>query len=142
MAFFDSSKSTFEIDDTGGQQRDLSQYINNVNGLPGPRALNPVTGLADAGVKRHPGIEDVPFSLAGAYDDPASSGPDAVLGPLRTHSSAVDFEYGPQGNANGDFMYTGTCWVSDYQVVSQVGSIVSWTASLEVEGVVTRAAHA
>ena len=142
MSFFDSSKSKFELDDTGGQQRDLSAYITEIDGLPGARNLNDVTALADSGAKRHPSIEDVSISLRGWFDNTASSGPDAVLGPLRTHTSATDFEYGPEGNSASDIMYTGTCWVESYVARSRVGGIVEWSATLKVEGVVTRAAHA
>lgn len=141
MSFFDGSKSIFQITDVGSTLRDLSQFINAVNGLPGPRALNIVTGLADAGAKRHPGIEDISFSLAGTFDDTADSGPDAVLGPLRTHTAAVAFDYGPEGKTGSDVKYSGDCWVSEYLLVSQVGSVVSWTANLEVEGIVARGTY-
>ena len=140
MAFFDSKTSTFEIDDTGGTIRDLSAYVNDINGLPGPRNLNEVTALGDSGAKFIPGLENVTISLSGSYSDDAQA-PDVVLGTLRTHTSAVDFEYGPEGNSTGDIMYTGTCWVTSYEVQSRVGSAVAWSATLQVEGTVTRGAH-
>ena len=138
MAFFDSKVSKFLIDDTGAVQRDLSAYVTDVRGLPGQRALNEVTALGDSGAKFVPGLEDVTINLSGIFDDTASSGPDAVLGPLRTHSSAVDFEYGPEGSATGDAKYSGTCWVVSYELRSRVGNRVEWTASLQAEGTVTR----
>lgn len=138
MAFFDSRVSKFLIDDTVGTQRDLSAYIADVQGLPGPRNLNEVTALGDSGAKFIPGLEDVAIALSGIFDDTATTGPDAVLGPLRTHSSAVDFEYGPEGSATGDIKYSGTCWVLTYELRSRVGSRVEWTAALQVEGAVTR----
>ena len=49
MTFFDSNKSRFLIDDTGGTQRDLSLYITEVSGLPGDRLLRELTGLSDSG---------------------------------------------------------------------------------------------
>jgi hypothetical protein len=138
MAFFDSKVSKFLIDDTGSVQRDLSAYINDVGGLPGPRNLNEVTALGDSGAKFIPGLEDVAITLAGIFDDTATSGPDAVLGPLRTHASAVDFEYGPEGLSTGDVKYSGTCWVLAYDLRSRVGNRVEWSATLQVEGTVTR----
>ena len=138
MAFFDSKVSKLLINDTGGTQRDLSAYITDVRGLPGPRSLNEVTALGDSGARFVAGLEDVTMSLAGIFDDTATTGPDAVLGPLRTHTSAVDFEYGPEGSASGDFKYSGTCWVLTYELRSRVGRTVEWTAALQVEGTVTR----
>jgi len=138
MAFFDSKVSKFRIDDTGSVLRDLSPYITDVRGLPGVRNLNEVTALGDSGAKFVPGLEDVTIALSGIFDDTATSGPDAVLGPLRTHTSAVDFEYGPEGSGTGDVKYSGTCWMLSYELRSRVGDKVEWTAALQVEGVVSR----
>lgn len=138
MAFFDSKVSKFLIDDTGGTQRDLSAYITEVRGLPGERALNEVTALGDSGARFIPGLQDVTIRLNGLFDDTATSGPDAVLGPLRTHTSAVDFEYGPEGSGTGDVKYSGTCWAVSYDLRSRVGSLVEWSARLHVENTVAR----
>jgi hypothetical protein len=141
MTFFDSSKSRFLIDDTGGTQRDLSLYITEVNGLPGVRVLRELTGMSDSGAMYVPDVENSRIALRGLFDDTASSGPDAVLGPLNTHASAVDFEYGPEGNASGDVRYSGTCWVRSYELRSRVGRLVAWVASMQVEGTVTRGTY-
>jgi hypothetical protein len=126
------------MNDTGGVQRDLSQYIREVRGLPGRRALNEVTALGDSGVRFIPGLEDVAITLAGIFDNTAASGPDAVLGPLRAHTSAVAFSYGPKGSAAGDVKYSGNCWVVSYELRSRVGSLVEWTATFQTDGTVTR----
>ena len=141
MAFFDSKVSRFLLDDTGGVQRDLSAFITEVRGLPGTRQLNEVTALGDSGARFIPGLEDVVITLAGLFDDTATSGLDAVMGPLRTHTSAVDFEYGPEGTSTGDVKYSGTCWLAKYDLRSRVGSLVEWSASIQVEGTVSRGAY-
>lgn len=144
MAFFDSKVSVFRIDDTGGTLRDLSLAITDIGGLPGNRNLNEVTALGDSGVKHLPSLEDVSIALSGHYNDqaaqasPSLSGPDNILGPLRTHTSAVDFEYGPEGGASSDVKYSGTCWVENYETQASVGNVVAWTATLRVDGVVAR----
>ena len=138
MAFFDSKVSKFRIDDTGSVLRDLSAYITEVRGLPGARALNEITALGDSGAKYVAGLEDVAITLSGMFDNTSTSGPDAVLGPLRTHSAAVDFEYGPQGASSGNVKYSGTCWVTSYALRSRVGDLVGWSAALQVNGTVTR----
>ena len=141
MAFFDSKVSRFLIDDIGGTRRDLSPYVTEVRGLPGPRPLNEVTALGDGGARFVPGLEDVTVRLAGMFDDTAASGPDAVLGPLRTHTSAVEFEYGPEGTRAGSVRYSGRCWLLSYEISSRVGRLVEWSASLQVDDTVERGAY-
>ena len=142
MTFFDSKASAFQIDDTGSTERNLSAYITEITGLPGPRNLNEVTALGDGGAKFIPGLENVQISLSGIYDDTATTGPEAVLGPLRTHTAAVDFNYGPKGLTSGFLKYSGTCWVMTYENQTRVGNRVEWTATLQVEGQVTRGTYA
>ncbi len=142
MAFYPSENTTFEIDDTGAQQRDISPYITSIDGLPGPRELIEVTALGDGGRKWIPGLENAVITLELHWSEDASVGPDTVLGPLRTHTAAVDFEFGAEGNAQGDIMYTGTCWVKDYRILTRVGDQVTARCELQVEGKVSRGAHA
>ena len=139
MAFFDSQSSFFQLDTTAGAQVDLSSVITEISGLPGPRNLNDVTALGDAGRKSIPGLEDVTISLSGISDDKVAGKLDVLMGPLRVHTSAVDFEYWPEGNGNGDAYY-GTCWVENYEITSRVGSHITWSATLRVEGIVNRGA--
>lgn len=138
MSKFNSKVSVFLLDDTAGTQRDLSSYLTDISGLPGARELLQQTGIGAGGRERDPGLENSTFSLAGFYDDTASSGPDAVLGPLRTHTSAVDFEYGPKGSTGGYVKYSGTCWCRRYELTSRVGQMVGFVAEFEVHGQVTR----
>ena len=144
MAFFNSKISTFELDDGGTTLRDISADVNEINGLPGPRNLSEVTALPDTGTKWIPGIENVQITLSGLFSDTAaaSGGADFVIGIGRTSTVTLSFEYGPEGNSSGDMMYTGECWVTDYVLTSRVGDTVAWRATLQVDGVVTRAAHA
>ena len=141
MALFDSSSSRFLLDDTAGTQRDLSLYLTRVDGLPGRRLLRETTSMSDTGRTFLPDVEDGRVELGGLFDDTATSGPDAVLGPLRTHGSAVDFEYAPEGTAVGSVKYSGTCWVEAYDLRARVGSLVEWAALLQVEGAVTRGTY-
>jgi len=140
MAKFDSSTSVFKIDDSGGTLRDISAYLTDVSGLPGPRNLSEVTALGDTGAKFHPGLQNVTPSISGHYDTTATTGPDVILGGLRTHTAAISFEYYPQGTGSG-FKYTGDIWVTDYSITSTVGSQVNFTSTLQVNGTVTRAAY-
>ena len=125
MAFFDSTVSRFLIDDADGDRRDLSPYLTEVSGR---------------GARFVPGLERVSIRLEGLFDNTDSSGPDDILGALRSHSSTVDFRYGPEGAAKGDVSYTGACWVASYELRSRVGRLVEWSATLQVDGAVARGA--
>ena len=118
--------------------RDLSAYITEVSGLPGGRTLNEVTALGDLGARFKPGADVVQFTLRGLYDDTPDAGADAVLGALRCHTAATAFEYAPGGLAVGSVRYAGDCWVRSYELLSRSGEIVSWRATLQVEGVINR----
>ena len=138
MAFIDGTGSRFRIADTGGTLRDLSAYITEVRGLPGGRALNDVTALGDSGARFKPAGEQVAFTLRGIFDDTPVVGADAVMGALRYHNSATRFEYAPSGFANGKARYKGECWIKSYELLSRAGEPVSWQATLQVEGAVSR----
>lgn len=138
MAFIDGRGSRFRITDTGGVTRDLSAYITEVRGLPGERALNDVNALGDSGVRFKPGGEATAFTLRGLFDDTPVVGADVVLGALRYHDSATHFEYAPSGFAADSARYTGDCWVQSYELLSRAGEPVSWQATLQVEGAVSR----
>ena len=142
MAFYDSSISVFQVTDTGAVLRDISAYITQIGGVPGVRELTDVTSLVDTGKKWNPSIEDVTITLELLWSEDASVGPDTVLGPLRTDTTARAWDYGPEGKVTGDIKYSGTCFVRSYEVVSRVGSHVVARAELKVNGVVTRGTYA
>ena len=140
-AFYDSSKSKFHIDGTGGGTlRDISAFVTEVTGLPGSRTLAEVTAINDAGSKFHPSIETVTVGLRGVYDDSveSSGGPEVIFGVLRTATATASIAYRPEGNTSGMQSYTAEVWVENFEIVSRVGSHVEWSATLRVDGQVTR----
>ena len=121
--------------------KDLTPYIVSIDGLPGERELIDVTALGDAGRKFIPGLENIVITLELRWSDDAGGGPDTVLGPLRTHTAAVHFNYGPEGRATGDIKYSGTCWVRNYTAPSRTGAEVSARCELQVDGQVSRGTY-
>jgi len=137
----DASKSVFRITDTGGTLRDLSAFVVDIIGLPGERPLAPCTSFADPGEWSVALKENVIFRAILNWSKDASTGSDTVLGPLRSHSAAVAFDYGPGGNASGDIKYSGDCWVLDYAIRSVIGGIVTAIADFQVQGAVARGTY-
>ena len=100
--------------------------------------MRELTRLSDSAAVVLPSVENSRVSVRGLFDDTASSGPDEVLGPLRIHATAVDFEYGPEGTASGAARCSGTCWARNYESRSRVRRLEAWQASIHVEGTVAR----
>lgn len=141
MQPFDSQQSVFQITDTGASLRDITPYIVSVDGLPGPRELAEATTLNSSGRNWYPTLENSKIVLELLWSDDASVGSDTVLGPLRTHSAKVAFDYGPEGKTGGDVKYSGNAWVADYRIISRVGDLVKSRCELNVDGVVTRGTY-
>lgn len=128
----------FLINDNGDVERDLSAFITEVRGLPGTRETRDNTVLGDTGRGRHPGLQDGRFTISGLFDNTATTGPDAVLGPLRTSATARTFKFGPAGSGAGAVRYTGTCFVESYVAEGAVGGMEAFTCELVVDGAITR----
>jgi hypothetical protein len=141
MAFFDSQVSVFNITDTGASDRNITPYVVSVDGLPGPRELSDASVLGDTGRKWQPSLENVVITLELLWSDDALVGSDTVLGPLRTHTAAVAFKYGPKGSTAGYVKYSGSAWVRDYRILSRVGNMVTSRCELQVNGAVTRGTY-
>lgn len=86
------------------------------------------------------GLSDATISIAGKWDETASTGPDAVLSGLVGSDSSVAFEYGPHGNAASAIKYSGNLFLTSYQVSSPLGDVVAFTAEFQVTGDITRGA--
>lgn len=136
MAFVHGKNTYIAVDDASGQLRDLSSFCDEVSGLPGTRDLAETTSFGANGTQSIPGLENVSFSISGSFDPTATTGPIAVLNGLRTATTYGSFEYAPQGNTNGNILYSGNCWLSSFEVESSVDDKVSFEAEFQVEGTV------
>lgn len=137
MAFTHGKNAVFSIDDSTGTLRALTSYVENVSGLPGGRDLAEVTAFGDGGTKSIPGLADISFKIKGHFDSTATTGPNAVLNSLRTATATATFEYGPEGSSTGKVKFTGECWLTEYEVESEVDDKVSFSAEFQVDGTVT-----
>lgn len=140
MAFGHGVAADFQIADSGAVNRNISAYLDKVDGLPGAGLVNEtttfgVTGQAKTYIR---GLNDAPFTLSGFWDQTATTGPDVVLSGLRTATTASAYAWSPLGTTAGYAKYTGNAFVTDYKVSSPVNNVVSFTATLQTTGPVTR----
>lgn len=135
---FDAQVQKFVIQDTSGTERDISDYIISIAGLPGPRDLNDSTTLNRSGRYYHPTLENVTITLEVVASQDALVGTDTVLGTLRQYTATRTFYYGPFGSTGGYIKYTGSVWVRNYSITGRVGNLLVATAELQVQGTVSR----
>ena len=138
---YDSQLSKLFIKDTGGDEREVTDYLVGISGLPGPRDLNDATTLNRAGRHWHPTLENVVFNLELVWSQDALVGSDTVFGPLRQHTATVAFNYGPHGNTATFVKYSGNCWVRNYPIETRVGALVTCRVELQVQGTVSRGTY-
>lgn len=140
MAFKHGKGCDFKIDDSAGILRDLSVFVNSVEGLPGDGEVSETTTFGAAGDAKTfiRGLNGAEFSIEGLYDSTATTGPDAVLSGLRTAEASSTFEYFPAGNVTGEAKYTGECFLTSYPLSSPVADVVTFSADFTVSGQIVR----
>lgn len=112
---------------------DISQYIEEV-GFPQKVETGETTTFGNNSKTFVVGLRDGTISLKGKWDSTHDAAFEAVLG----FATALAFNYGPGGNTSGYVSYTGNAFVTEYQPSTPVGDVVSWTATLQITGDVTR----
>lgn len=139
MAFVHGKDSAFKLDNTSASLTDISQYVDSVDGLPGEVELADVTAFGDEGHKNIPGLENASVSVSGNWD----AALDAIFGTTVQWKAATrSFEFGPAGSTTGLVKYSAECWITNFTVSAGVADKVTWSATLQVDGVVTRGTFA
>lgn len=134
MAFVHGKDSYFSLDDTAGSPTNISTYVSE-NELAQEIEMADVTAFGDEGHKNIPGLENSSFSVSGHWDSTQAG----IIGSTTQRKTATrSFEYGPAGNGSGAVKYSGEVWISTYSESSPVADKVSWSATLMVDGVVTK----
>lgn len=83
------------------------------------------------------GLRDATISISGKWDG-AAGAIDVTLAPDLGNATARTFVYGPAGNTAGNVRYTGSCFLTSYQITGAVGDVVTFSAEFQVTGNVTR----
>lgn len=133
MAFQHGSGAYFSIDNSGGTPTDLSAYVNDVQ-WNRPIASHDTTNFGSSGnTEKTAGLKDATFTVTGIWDPTC----DATIAGIEGLTGS--FVVGPEGNVSGDVQYSGEALCVGYNISTPVGDMVTWNASFEVTGAVTRA---
>lgn len=125
----------FAIND-GSTLRNISPYVNGTD-VERSQDEHDNTCYGADGHTFVAGLTNGTISVTGLWDDTASVGSRTVFKVLCKTKAPVAFEWGPEGNANGDEKISGTCIVTSYTESAPVADLVSFTATIRISGTVT-----
>lgn len=138
MAKYHGKDSYFGLEDSAATTlRDVGQYCDSIEEEFSVGMADSTTIGAEAKTFLS-GLSESTISLAGKWDDAATTGADLVLSGNVGNEVSVGFEFGPAGNTTGKTKYSGECFVSKYHVSAPLEGVVKFSATLQVTGVVTR----
>jgi hypothetical protein len=125
--------TTFWIQASGGTLTNISDTLRDVSM---PISLDtPETTAFGSTVKTYVvGIKDARFSISGMFDATV----DALLQGIFGLETARTWEYGPEGSTTGRIKYSGSAYLTSYQVQGSVSDMVAASCEFQVTGPVTR----
>ena len=132
MPTFVHGKSTdFELDDTGGTSRSLSNVLTSVD-FPEIIETAETTAFGSTSKSYIVGLRDATISVSGLWDATVDG---YIIG---TEPATRTFIFGPAGSTSSNVKYTGECILTNYSVSSPVGDVVTFSLDLQCTGGVTR----
>ena len=135
MPTFVHGKSTdFELDDTGGTSRSLSNVLTSVD-FPEIIETAETTAFGATSKSYIVGLRDATISISGLWDATVDG---YIIG---TEPATRTFIFGPAGSTGGNVKYTGEAILTNYSVSSPVGDVVTFSLDLQCTGGVTRTTY-
>ena len=135
MPTFVHGKSTdFELDDTGGTSRSLSNVLNSVD-FPETIETAETTAFGATSKSYIVGLRDATISVSGLWDATVDG---YIIG---TEPATRSFIFGPAGTTGGNVKYTGEAILTNSSVSAPVADVVTFSLDLQVTGNVTRGTY-
>jgi hypothetical protein len=135
MPTFVHGKSTdFELDDTGGTSRSLSNVLTSVD-FPETIETAETTAFGATSKSYIVGLRDASISVSGLWDATVDG---YIIG---TEPATRSFIFGPAGSTSSNVKYTGECILTNYSISNPVGDVVTFSLDLQVTGNVTRGTY-
>lgn len=118
---------------TPGTPTDRSTYFDDVK-FPRESAEVETTAFGNSGNRTFlPGLKGATFTGSGFYDGTIGAHIDAIYDGL----DIVNFEYGPVDGENGSPKYTGTMFVTNFEIGAAVGEKIPFSVTFRVTSTVT-----
>jgi hypothetical protein len=132
MPTFVHGKSThFELDDTGGTSRDISDTLTSVD-FPETIDTAETTAFGATSKSYIVGLRDATISVSGIWDATVDG---YIIG---TEPATRTFIFGPAGDTSSNVKYTGECILTNYSTSNPVADVVTYSLDLQCTGGVTR----
>lgn len=117
--------------------QDLSAHLTSID-FSQQNDSHDNTTFGDEGHEFVGGLTNGTITLNGFWDDTATTGSATVLDALVGSDSPVAFEFGPAGNGSGEVKYSGSALLTSLDYSDPVADLVTFTASLQISGSVTK----
>ena len=123
----------------------LSPYFNEWTGTRSVEPAETTTYGVNGAAKTYiVGLQDATITVKGKFDNGASAVDAHFNGVIAQHVNtstplvSATYEFGPDGTVSGRIRYTGECIVTNYEVGSPVGDVVTFSAQMQCTGPITR----
>ncbi len=127
----------FTLDNQGGAgDVDISAWVKGVDGLPGDIELADVTTGGATGYKHYPALQKVEFTLDCVFDDAASSAW-TIMKNFMADTVTRGFVFGPAGSTSGYVKMTGECWIKNLSLPVKTTELMTFKATLILDGALT-----
>ena len=131
--FLHGKTAQFYLTDSGGTERELTTYLNNVS-MPRSVDTAEASTFGDDDKVYVAGLRDATISLEGMTDATVDGYLTGLLG-----GTPRAWSYFPQGSATNYVKFSGSAIVTSYEPSSDLGDVVGFSAELQVSGAITRA---
>lgn len=138
MAFVHGRNAAFYLTDTVATQRNLTSFIDSVDFSMDEDASESTT-LGNSARTYVPGLYTGTIDLSGKWDNGGTATPDQYLqGLVAAGTITPTFVYAANGSAATRPYQTGNCIVTNYSASSPFDDVVTWSATLQITGAITR----
>jgi hypothetical protein len=132
MPTFSTGKAAvFEIDDTAGTVRDISNVLNQID-FPRTQETAETTAFGASARSYIVSLSSATISISGMQDSTVDGYFEGGAEP-----ASRTFTYKP-GVTAGDAIYSGECILTGYNLGTPVGDTNTFTADFQVTGPITR----
>jgi predicted secreted protein len=128
------TNSDFHLHNASAVLTEISDKIRSLTLSRSGDTVN-IETLGDTNKEYQATLKDATFSVEGIWDATI----DAILESALGTQTLKAWQYDPNGGAGGQVRYTGNCICTSYELNPSVDGVLTYSATLQNSGAVTRA---
>ena len=137
MAFQHGRSSDFALDNSGGTPVDLSAYTDDVSFDRDVATAETTTFQTASGARTFiTGLQDASFTASGKFDVVVDAQMESLL---QAGPRTFTIIYGAATVGAQNPSLSGECILTSYSISDSADDVITWSASFQVTGAVTRA---